>query len=283
MSAENVQKVIGRALAEPTYRELLFSDPAAALAGYALTDAQSAFLRQLSRAQFYTIVGGLALHHVVPLRLSRRLRMIPARSDVPLAPTDLPIRLGAGWAFGNGAHPTTRLCLEILEDHLRPGQHVLDLGTGSGILAIAAARLGAASVFALDIAAEAVQVARENVAINVVPQIVRVEHGSLDSALHALSDGRASAADLVVVNILAPVIVELLKGGLAAALKQDGVLIVSGFVEQQEERVHMALREAGLAIMGRRELNEWVALIARQEEKPAGAETAATNERGSVP
>src|SRR5947207_2102812 len=150
MSSENVQKVIGRALAEPTYREVLFSDPATALAGYALTDAQSAFLRQLSRAQFYTIVGGLVLHHIVPLRLSRCLRMIPARLDVPLAPTDLPIRLGAGWAFGNGAHPTTRLCLQILEDHLRPGQHVLDLGTGSGILAIAAARLGAASVLALD-------------------------------------------------------------------------------------------------------------------------------------
>jgi ribosomal protein L11 methyltransferase len=97
----------------------------------------------------------------------------------------------------------------MLEHYLQAGQRVLDLGAGSGILAIVAAKFGAASVFALDIADAAVQQARENIAFNGVQQIVWVEQGSLDTALQAMASGQASAADLVVANILAPILVKL--------------------------------------------------------------------------
>jgi ribosomal protein L11 methyltransferase len=264
MSAENVQKIIGRAVTEPEYRALLFSDPATALASYMLTDAQSSFLKRLSPEEFHTIVGGLVTHRVMPMRVGRRLVIVPAALTLTPAPNDLPIRLGPGWAFGNGAHVSTQLCLGVLEDYLHPGQSVLDLGTGSGILAIAAAKLGAAFVLALDIDVEAVQAARENTEINGVKHIVRVEQGSLDTMLQAMSDGQASAADVVVVNILAPVVVKLLKAGLAQALKPDGMLIVSGFVERQVEVVHAALQEAGLGIAYQGRSKNWVALIARR-------------------
>ena len=277
MSAENVHKIIGRAVTEPAYRELLFSDPATALAGYELTDAHSMLLKQLSREQFHTIVGGVVMHRVVPVRVGRRLVVVPAALALTPAPSDLPIRLGTGWAFGNGAHASTQLCLGVLEDSLQPGQTVLDLGTGSGILAIAAARLGAAFVLALDTEVDAIHAARENAEINGVKHIVRVEQGSLDAVLQAIFHGQASPADVVVVNILEHVIVKLLKEGLVEALKPDGVLIVSGFVESQVEVVHAALQEAGLGIADQRRSKNWVALIAHKKGKRPGKAATATN------
>src|SRR5436305_5708489 len=101
-----------------------------------------------------------------PLRVGRRLMIVPAWLNPPLAPDDLVIRLDPGMAFGTGTHPTTQLCLEAIERHARPGAAMIDLGTGSGILAIAAARLGPSQVLALDVDPEAVRVAGENVLAN---------------------------------------------------------------------------------------------------------------------
>jgi ribosomal protein L11 methyltransferase len=114
------------------------------------------------------------------LRIGRRLVVRPTwRDDYAPQPDDLLIELDPGMAFGSGLHPTTRLCLEALEDTVRPGQVVLDVGTGSGILSIAAARLGAARVLALDTDPLAVQIARENVALNRVEAVVQVEVGTV--------------------------------------------------------------------------------------------------------
>jgi ribosomal protein L11 methyltransferase len=139
------------------------------------------------------------------LRIGRRLVVRPTwRDDYAPRPDDLLIELDPGMAFGSGLHPTTRLCLEVLEDALRPGQVVLDVGTGSGILSIAAARLGAARVVALDTDPLAVQIARENVALNRVEDVVQVEVGTVQ-----ISNLQSPISDLVVANILAETIIEL--------------------------------------------------------------------------
>jgi ribosomal protein L11 methyltransferase len=120
--------------------------------------------------------------HYDVLRVGRRLVIKPTWRDYDPLPDDLIIKLDPGMAFGSGLHPTTRLCLEAMEGFLRPGSGVLDVGTGSGILAVAAARLGASHVLALDTDPLAVRVARENVALNQVEPVVQVEVGTVQIA-----------------------------------------------------------------------------------------------------
>lgn len=196
--------------------------------------------------------------HYRPIRVGRRLVILPAWREASPAPDAVPICLEPGMAFGTGTHPTTQLCLAALEDYLQPGDHALDLGTGSGILAIAAAKLGAASVLALDTDPQAVRAARQNVRVNGVEQAVRVERGSLASAM--------GAYHLTVANILASVIVEMLGQGLAETLSPGGILIVSGLLEGQAPQVAEALQSAGLRRAGRRQMDDWVALLARRAE-----------------
>jgi ribosomal protein L11 methyltransferase len=165
-------------------------------------------------------------------------------------------------AFGTGLHPSTRLCLVALEEHLTPGMRVLDVGTGSGILAIAAARLGAGPVLALDIDPIAVKAARANVAANKVEHIVSVEPGSWPTL-----KPYAQAFDIVLVNILAETIVELLNEGLGHCLREAGLIVVSGIIESQEAMVVEALAAQSVDIIERLQEKDWVALVGRREER----------------
>ncbi len=162
-----------------------------------------------------------------------------------------------GMAFGTGLHPTTQLCLLALERHIRPGMRVLDLGTGSGILAIAAAMMGAGSVLALDNDPEAVKVADENIRRNGVADRVRAAEGSL-----AQAEGRF---DLLLVNILARVIVGM-AAGLGKRLSPQGLLVASGIIAGQEEEVAESFRQNGLTVIGQEWIEDWAALLA----SPAG-------------
>jgi len=192
-----------------------------------------------------------------PVRLGRRILIRPLWVEVAADPQDIVISLDPGMAFGTGTHPTTQLCLEALEDHVRPGQQVLDLGCGSGILAIAAAKLGAAHVLGVDIDDMARRVADENAAVNGVAAQITARTGTLEDVL-----ATGQTFDLIVVNILARVIIPMCQQGLGQTVRPGGQAIFSGLILEQVEEVEAALRQSGLQPTARRLQGDWVAIEA---------------------
>ena len=200
-----------------------------------------------------------------PIRIGERLLVIPSwlandlTTQQPNNPT-IPILMDPGMAFGTGTHPTTQLCLALIEAHLKPDEAVLDLGCGSGILAIAAAKLGAKSVLAVDIDDDSIRATKENAKINGVADKIETILGSL-SNLHS----PPSTYQLTVANIIAPVIIRLLgpEEGLAQTLAPNGTLIVSGILAEQTGDVTAALNRAGLTVIDQRQIGDWVAMAAR--------------------
>jgi ribosomal protein L11 methyltransferase len=176
--------------------------------------------------------------------------------------TRIIIELDPGAAFGTGLHPTTRLCLVHLEKHFKPGMTVLDLGTGSGILAIAAAKLGASSILGLDIDPVAVNAARSNIKTNRVDQSVRIQRGSL--SLEAQRKFK-NYFDLVLANITARAVMDL-AFPFAKVLKRGGILIVSGIQKQQLDEVLISLALADLKLEAVDCEEEWSIVVASKEE-----------------
>ena len=169
--------------------------------------------------------------HYQPLEIGERLRIIPSWME-PVDGVRIPIILEPGMAFGTGAHTTTRHCLEALELLITEGISVADLGCGSGILAIAAAQLGAGEVIALDIDQQAVKLAKENVRRNGVADRVRVLEGSF-SELEEIKDGYGFG--LIVANIGASVLEDFIRSGIYQQLAAGGQLVMSGILEDQLE------------------------------------------------
>ncbi|HEY63759.1 MAG TPA: 50S ribosomal protein L11 methyltransferase [Caldilineae bacterium] len=188
-----------------------------------------------------------------PLKVGSRLVIKPSWHDWLPTPDEVVIELDPGMAFGTGLHPTTRLCLELLERYIRPGMRVLDQGSGSGILSLAAAKLGAAHVHARDIDPAAVRATRENAERNGLSERIRVTMGATPP------EGQY---DLILCNILADVIIKLLEQGLTARLAPGGVLLVSGILTTQVDEIVAAITAQGLRICERREEGDWAALAA---------------------
>jgi ribosomal protein L11 methyltransferase len=195
--------------------------------------------------------------HYHVLRIGRRVVIRPSWRDYEPQPDDLVITLDPGMAFGTGLHPSTRLCVLALEDAVRPGMSVLDMGTGSGILAIAAAHLGADHVLGVDTDPIAVKAATENVLANGLRNRIDVKEGSLSAV--------AESFDLIVVNILANVILEMLTQDLAARLRPGGQIIAAGILDTQSDDVVKAMSFQGLRLVETRQEKDWVMLRA---EKP---------------
>lgn len=193
------------------------------------------------------------------LRIGRRLRIVPSWIPYAPGPDEVVVTLDPGMAFGTGLHPSTQLCLLALEELVVPGMRILDVGTGSGILAIAAARLGAAEVLGVDIEQVAVRTARENVVLNGVAEVVHVLPGSIDG------EDRGSY-DLVLANILAEVVARLAPH-LERHTAPDGWLVASGIIESRMPAVERAFDVAGLVIDRRWQSEDWVALGARHGQE----------------
>lgn len=189
-----------------------------------------------------------------PQRIGRRLVVKPTWESFDAAEGDLILQVDPGMAFGTGLHATTRLCLRALEDRVVPGMEVADVGTGSGILAVGAALLGASRVAAVDNDPVAVRVAIENVAVNDLRARVTVEESSAPPS---------GSFDIVVANILADVILGMVPA-LLAATKPGGLLIASGIIDSRAEGVRVGLLEAGFLPAETETDGEWVALISRR-------------------
>ncbi len=202
--------------------------------------------------------------HYHPFRLGRRLKIwptwLPRESDADVRPDDVVLVLDPGMAFGTGLHPTTQGCLQALEELVRPGASVLDAGTGSGILSIAAARLGAGQIAAFDTDVLAVRATLDNASQNGVAAAIHVWQGELDSVIR--ETGRRQW-DVVVANILAPVIVHLLREeGLMNYVAPDGRLVLSGIIAEQGDEVVEALAAAGGVALNVITTGDWVTFVA---------------------
>ena len=211
-------------------------------------------------------------HHFFVQHIGERIVVVPSWIEYAPQAREIIIHLDPGLAFGTGLHPSTRLCLQAMEHILKPGDNVLDVGTGSGILSIAAVKMGASSVLALDTDLLASKVARQNVDLNEVSHHVHVTRGSIAKtpvglALSSCGDAspstctlRTASYDLTVANIIAEVIIELAEA-LAASLAPNGHLIVSGIIRDREEAVRTSLSAVGLKIVAEYEEGDWLALL----------------------
>ena len=185
------------------------------------------------------------------MHLTSRIVINPSWLAYPAQPGELVIRLDPGSSFGTGMHETTALCVEQLDRLVQPGFKVLDVGTGSGILAIIAARLGASYVEALDIDDLALAAARENIAQNAVD--VQLGQGDIRAA-------RTSGYDLIVANIIADVVIDLLPAA-RQLLADQGLLLVSGIIAEKLAPVQEAARALQLQLLHQQTRKDWCALL----------------------
>jgi ribosomal protein L11 methyltransferase len=196
-----------------------------------------------------------------PIRISERLVVKPSWEHYEARPGEIVLELDPGMAFGTGTHATTSLCLRALEKNVRPGMTVIDVGTGSGILSIAAVRLGAGRVLALDLDPVAVKSATENVALGGLSDRIDVLESDL---LQAVRDGRAKGvlpADLVVANLLAEIVLTFVPD-VYRSLAPGGIYITSGIIARKADDVRQALEAAGFGIAAVDTEDDWVAITA---------------------
>ena len=193
-----------------------------------------------------------------PFKAGRSLVVKPTWEHYDPQSGDRIIEIDPGMAFGSGTHETTSMCLELLEDAMHGGESVIDVGTGSGILAIGAAMLGAKDVLAIDIDPVAVRVAKENIEHNHLSDRVRAVEGNL----LASSDG---VCDLCVANIIADVIC-MFAQPLVDHIVPGGLFICSGIIKEREQDVVNALTAADYTILETKRKGEWVAMLSRRKK-----------------
>ncbi|MDP4550332.1 50S ribosomal protein L11 methyltransferase [Alkalihalobacillus macyae] len=192
-----------------------------------------------------------------PVKISERITITPTWEEyTPVNTDEIIIELDPGMAFGTGTHPTTVLCVQALEKIIQPGQRVIDVGTGSGVLSIAAASLGADSVDALDLDEVAVKSARLNTKLNKV-------HSKIQVSQNNLLDNIQEQYDVIVANLLSEIIIRF-TDDVAKVLKPGGAFITSGIITAKKDEVKQSIIEQGLEIEETLQMEDWVAFIARK-------------------
>ncbi|MCQ4636048.1 50S ribosomal protein L11 methyltransferase [Anaerovorax odorimutans] len=191
-----------------------------------------------------------------PAKVTEKLVVKPTWEDYEAAEGDLVIEIDPGMAFGTGTHETTTLCLGMIEKYLKENQSVLDIGCGSGILSIAAAKLGSRQVLGIEIDPDAARTAEENVKANNVDAQVTVKIGDLTKDVD-------QKADLLAANLIAPLVIEL-SDAAAEHLNDGGVFISSGILTEKKDAVEEAVKKAGFDILETQIKGEWCAIAARK-------------------
>ena len=189
-------------------------------------------------------------------RVGKRFVIKPSWEEYQPQPDDVVIEIDPGMAFGTGYHPTTQLCLLMLEKYMKPRKTVVDFGTGSGILAIAAAKMRASLVIAFDMDPVAVQAARENVVRNDVQEVMEVHQADNPRFINL-------QADMVIANLIADIIMTNAEA-IADVLRTGGALIASGVIKERQLEVEQSLRNVGMEIVETPTEGEWVAIVARK-------------------
>ncbi len=188
-----------------------------------------------------------------PFRLTEHIVVKPSWEDFDAKDKDIVIEIDPGMAFGTGTHETTKMCAVLVDKYVNKGDIVMDIGCGTGILSIIAAKLGASRVAAVDIDETAVRVAKENCRVNGVDGVVDAFKGTI-------RDIKDIKADLIVANIIADVIIDMAKD-LSACLKPDGVFITSGIIKERKQQVIDEYQKRGFHLVELMEDGEWVAMV----------------------
>jgi len=192
-----------------------------------------------------------------PVKISEKFTIVPTWENYkPVNSDELIIELDPGMAFGTGTHPTTVLCIQALERIVKKGDTVIDVGTGSGVLSIAAAMLQAKSVLALDLDEVAVNSAKLNLKLNKVHEVASVQQNNLLNGIN-------KQADVIVANILAEIIVRF-TDDVYRLLNKDGYFIASGIISQKKEEVKEAIMASGLEIVETVQMEDWVSITAKK-------------------
>lgn len=190
-----------------------------------------------------------------PTKVGKNVVVKPTWEQYDAQENDLIIELDPGMAFGTGTHETTTMCIQQLENYVKKDSKVFDIGCGSGILAIAAAKLGAKEVVAVDLDEVAVKVSKENIELNNVEDKVVALHGNLTEVID-------DKADIVVANIIADII-KILAKDVATFMKDDAVFISSGIIHAKVDEVKASLVENGFEIVEVQSLGEWNAIVSK--------------------